>query len=332
MQEKEYACILVNFGGPRNLEEIPSFLKELLSDQEVIRTPLPGFLHRLIFSRVARKRAQKIREDYALIGGKSPIYEDTEMLASALKKRLGVEVLSFHRYLKSTHAAFLLKLEQLSAKELRILPLFPQFSYATTGSIAKFFSQKISKDSLQKMFWIKSYPCHHNYIQSMEKVIRNFLSENSLSEEETLFLFSAHGLPEKFIATGDIYQKECETSFCYIKGLFPKVESLLSYQSQFGKEVWISPATETLCNTLTTERKNVVLIPLSFTSDHIETLFEIEHLYLPILRARGFSAFRCPALNQDENWIQSLTEIVNDPSLLVTTPMLVRHKSIVPES
>ncbi len=327
--EKDYACLLVNFGGPRNLEEIESFLRELLSDQDVIRTNLPQLIHRIIFSRVAKKRALKIREDYEQIGGKSPIFEDTEAIASMLQKNLHIEVIPFHRYLPSTHSDFFSKVRSLSQKELRILPLFPQFSYATTGSIARFFSENFCGKTLQKMLWVKSYPSQVAYINSMKKVLQDFLLEKGLPEEETILLFSAHGIPQKFVCTGDIYQKECKLSFEKIRKFFPKAQHLLSYQSKFGKGLWLTPSTEDTCKTLVPDmekRKNVVLVPLSFTSDHIETLFEIEKLYLPLLQERNLSAFRCPALNREIHWIDAMGKILNDPSLFTTTQMLIRHK------
>ncbi|NNM44256.1 MAG: ferrochelatase, partial [Chlamydiae bacterium] len=329
LTEKDYACLLVNFGGPRNLEEIESFLQELLCDQDVIRTNLPPLIHKIIFSRVAKKRALKIREDYEQIGSKSPIFEDTEAIAAMLQESLHIEVIPFHRYLKGTHSHFFSKVNSLSQKELRILPLFPQFSYATTGSIARFFLSRFCGKILQKMLWIKSYPSQTNYIDSMQRVLRDFLLEKGLSEEETILLFSAHGIPQKFVCTGDIYQKECELSFEKIRKFFPKAQHLLSYQSKFGKGLWLTPSTEDMCKTLvpnTKKRKNVVLVPLSFTSDHIETLFEIEKLYLPLLQERNFLAFRCPALNRETHWIDAMGKILSDPSLFATTQMLIRHK------
>lgn len=321
------AYLLVNFGGPRDLLEVEEFLIALLNDQEVIRTSFPPFFHRLLFTRVAKRRSKKIIPDYAAIGGKSPIFEDTEALAKSVGQILGKEVLTFHRYLPSTHDAFAKKVEGLEdVKQIQILPLFPQFSYATTGSIALWLSKHLSLKTLNKLHWIKSYPSNLSYIGAMEKCLRGLLEEKGLKEEETALLFSAHGLPKRFICTGDPYQKECLLSFKLLKERFPKALAHLSYQSQFGKEEWIRPYTAEVCEKIcdwTEGRKSVVVVPLSFTSDHIETLYEIEELYVKSIRKSGLQAFRCPALNQREDWIQTVAQLLQS-SEGSTNQMLLR--------
>lgn len=308
--------LIVNFGGPRNLEEIPSFLTSLLCDRDVIRTRFPTFIHNWFFGRIARKRALKIREDYKEIGEKSPIYFDTEIIKELLEKKLQSPVLTFHRYLPSTHEE---SLRQISAqKELIVLPLFPQFCYATTGSIARILAP-------YNLRWIKSYADHPAFVESYQKRIRGFLNENELEERDTLLLFSAHGVPKIFIQEGDPYQDECQKSFeAVIKG-FPKIVGRLCYQSKFGKGEWLRPYTDEACETILSwheGRKNIVFIPISFTSDHIETLFEIEKLYLPIIKKNGLRAYRCPALNTEPYWIDALTEIAKKTDLHKTTHLI----------
>jgi ferrochelatase len=322
------AYLLVNFGGPRDLTEIEEFLIELLTDQEVIRTPFPPFFHKLLFTRVAKKRSKKIAPDYASIGGRSPIFKDTEELARSAGKILHTDVLTFHRYLPKTHAPFLERMESLrDVEQIRVVPMFPQFSYATTGSIALWFAKHLSQEILDKIGWIKSYPGHHSYISAMEKCLRDLLREKGLLEEETVLLFSAHGLPQQFICTGDVYEEECLLSFDLLKSRFPSALCRLSYQSQFGKEEWIRPYTAEVCEKISDwieGRKNVVVVPLSFTSDHIETLYEIEELYVGLIRKRGLNACRCPALNLREDWVQTVAELFNTPQVLAN-PMLIRR-------
>lgn len=320
------AYLLVNFGGPRDLVEVGAFLKELLTDQEVIRTSYPPFFHKLLFSWVAKRRAKKIAPDYALIGGKSPIFEDTEAIAQSASAMLGQDVLTFHRYLPSTHKAFIEKMESLNVDQIRVFPMFPQFSYATTGSIALWFKKNLSLKVQNKMTWIKSYPGHPSYIAAMEKCLRNFMNEQKLQREETLILCSAHGLPQSFIATGDIYEEECRLSFELLKSHFPEARFLLSFQSQFGKQEWIRPYTSEVCQKIgewAQGCKNVVVVPLSFTSDHIETLYEIEELYLTRICKGGFNAFRCPALNRNGDWIETIVELFQGKEGLAN-PMLIR--------
>jgi ferrochelatase len=310
----DYRCayLIVNFGGPRSLGEIEEFLIALLTDQDVIRTSFPPFIHQWLFRRVAKKRAVTVVHDYALIGGKSPIYEDTETIAKTVQKSLNQPIFTFHRYLPETHPAFIKTIEQLECEEIRVFPMFPQFSYATTGSIARWFLQHLSSKAIRKIRWIKSYPDHPAYITAFQNCIREFLENNQLQEEKTTLLFSAHGLPQRFIDTGDLYESECHRSFSKIAAAFPKTASYLSYQSQFGKEEWLRPYTNEFCQQVekwSQGRQHVVFIPLSFTSDHIETLYEIEQLYLPVIRERGFYGWRCPALNFREDWITAIGTI-----------------------
>ncbi|PIS02257.1 MAG: ferrochelatase [Chlamydiae bacterium CG10_big_fil_rev_8_21_14_0_10_42_34] len=314
-----YPILLVNFGGPRNLDEVAPFLKELLCDRDVIRTRFPKFFHNWLFSRIARKRATKVKEDYELIGGASPIYFDTENLAKALSEKLQVEVLTFHRYLPATHAASIEKMKK--AKELKVLPLFPQYCSATTGSIARFLSHLPPN----KLKWIKSYAKHPAFIKAYQKRIANFLTEKGLKEEDTVLFFSAHGVPKSFIQEGDIYESECIDSFNEVMKAFPKTLGRLCYQSKFGRGEWLRPYTNEACDEICNwneGRKQIVFIPISFTSDHIETLFEIEKLYLPIIESKGLNAYRCPALNLESYWVDALLEIAQGPAVLSSKSLI----------
>lgn len=295
--------LIVNFGGPRHLAEVEPFLVELLTDRDVIDSKMPDWLHRRFFTYIARKRAKKIGIDYELIGGKSPIFEDTEKVAEAVAPG----TLTYHRYLPATHALFIEKMRQ--AKDLIVFPMFPQFSYTTTGSIARWFAQTLPEEVLYSLYWVRSYGDHPLYVQLIANKMRAFLSFHQLEESETLFLFSAHGLPKAYIDRGDPYQQECERSFAAIASHFPKALSHLTYQSKFGKGEWLRPYTDEFCARLLEPRaqdRQVVVIPLSFTSDHIETLFEVEYQYLPLIRSRGLQAYRLPALNQAKEWIQAI--------------------------
>lgn len=299
--------LIVNFGGPRDLKEVEPFLVELLTDRDVINSKMPNWLHHRFFTYIARKRAKKISVDYELIGGKSPIYEDTEAVARAVSP----EAITFHRYLPATHQQFIETAQEQEG--LVVFPMFPQFSYTTTGSIARWFSETLGEETVQGLRWVKSYGDHPLYAALMAKKIRNFLLEHQLDEENTVLLFSAHGLPKKYIDEGDPYLDECQRSFKSIADYFPKAASHLSFQSKFGKGEWLRPYTDEFCAELWIPRsqdKQVVMIPLSFTSDHIETLFEIESLYLPLLRKRGLAAYRLPAFNRDPEWIEVIQNLI----------------------
>ncbi|MBU6149776.1 MAG: ferrochelatase, partial [Verrucomicrobia bacterium] len=273
------------------------------------------FLQDLLFKKIARKRSEKVAKDYALIGGKSPIFEDTEWMASSLRSQSDFPVLTFHRYITETHKSFLEKMISLPQDEISVFPMFPQFSYATTGSIARFFEKHLPSNICKKLKWTPSYFSHEKYIEAFARIIASLLAEKGLVEEETALLFSAHGLPKSFIEEGDPYQHQCEVSFQKLSEKFPKALSLLSYQSQFGKSQWITPSTAKMCEQVKEwiqDKKQIVFIPLSFTSDHIETLFEIEYEYVQPLRDLGYKAYRCPSLGRDFQWVQAVEAIVTE--------------------
>jgi ferrochelatase len=322
------SIILVNFGGPRSIEEIPSFLTALLTDGDVIRTSFPRFFEKWFFKRMARQRAQIIANDYKLIGGKSPIFDDTEAVAKEIRSRLNVPVITFHRYLTETHAETLRQIQESSSEEFIVFPLFPQFSYSTTGSIARFFEDNLDEKILSKMRWIKSYPTQASYVAAMQSVIREYLTKEKLAEKDVVLFFSAHGLPQEFVDEGDPYERECRRSFDAIRQGFPDAHSLIAFQSKFGPGEWIRPYTSELCETPQTwnnGRRNVVFVPLAFTSDHIETLFEIEYQYLPAIRAQGLEAFRCPAMNLRQDWLDAIVEILKEP-FYAMNEYLIREK------
>lgn len=317
--KKKKAILIANFGGPRNQKEIIPFLKELLTDQEVVRTPLPSFLHKLLFRRIAQKRAQSVSKDYGSIGGKSPIFEETEKVAQALTKRMSLPIFTFHRYLPATHSAFVRQLKNSDFDEFWVFPMFPQFSYSTTGSIAKWFKDHLPQSICHKLFWLKSYPQEKPYIDLYTQRIEHFIQYKKLNKQSLILLFSAHGLPAKFVEQGDTYQKECEQSFDAITASFPECQSILCYQSKFGPGQWLKPYTIDMCHKMdqwaAPGRKNVLFIPLAFTSDHIETLHEVETEYMPVVRNKGRNTYRLPAFNHGEDWIMAIEKLLQSPRI-----------------
>jgi protoporphyrin/coproporphyrin ferrochelatase len=324
--KSERAIILANFGGPRSIPEIRSFLTELLTDRDVVRTRLPKPLNTLLFRRVAKKRAVTVAADYATIGGKSPIHADTEWVAEQLQQRLDIPVLPFHRYLPSTHAPFLEQLTQLDPLQVDVLPMFPQFTYATTGSIARWFSKHVP--FAHRLRWIKSYPDHPRFIDAYAAQIAPLIED----EAETLLLCSAHGIPKQYVDEGDPYRRECERTFSALTSRFPKAAALLSFQSQFGKAEWLRPYTAQVAQNIEAHlqgRSRVLIVPISFTSDHIETLFEIEQEHILPMRQSGITCARVPALNREEVWLSAIESILTG-SDRVRTADLVRSADRAP--
>lgn len=326
MYQKNRCYIIANFGGPRDLTEVAPFLQSLLTDKEVIRSILPQFIHSLFFSWVAKRRARKIVHEYKSMGGCSPIYKDTEALVGQLQQSLSDPILAFHRYLPATHESFIQNVTKMNCEEICIFPMFPQFTYATTGSIAKWFSHHFPKQIVNKMRWIKSYAAHPAFVRAHQVQIHGFLQKMNLKQEETVLLFSAHGVPQVFIDKGDIYQDECHASFAHIMKGFPKALGKLCYQSKFGRGEWVKPYTIDVSKSIREwheKRENVVFVPISFTSDHIETLCEIENEYMTVIREKGLRAFRVPALTLLPEWIEAIQILLQETNLC-SNQMLIR--------
>jgi ferrochelatase len=329
MTSKKICYLIVNFGGPRTLTEIEPFLRELLTDRDVVRTSFPSLIHNYIFRKIARKRSEKTAKEYIHMGGGSPIYADTEAVAKALQEKLPHPLLTFHRYLPATHEAFIQQASSLESEEIRVFPLFPQFTYATTGSVARWFREKLPYTIVNKMRWIKSYPAHPAFVRAHQNNIEEFLQSHQLQQEEIALLFTAHGIPEQFVLTGDIYQSECELSFSAVARGFPKALSKLAYQSKFGPGEWLRPYTSEMSQNVhkwNEGKKHIVFVPNSFTSDHIETLCEIENEYMVPIKEQELQAYRVPALTLRKDWIDAIESILQETNLC-HNQMLIRPKS-----
>ena len=325
MKEKNTAYIIANFGGPRTLDEIEPFLSSLLCDKDVLRTPLPQFLHSLLFRWIAKRRAPKVRPEYEHMGGGSPIYQSTEAVAERLKAKGYSPILTFHRYLPATHQDFIQQVTALKVDEIRVFPMFPQFTYATTGSIARWFQKNLPKKTVSQLRWLKSYPSYPSFAAAYAALIREKIEGIGLKPEETILLFSAHGIPRKFVDTGDVYTKECEDSFHAVMSHFPGYLGKLSYQSKFGPGEWVRPYTIDVCEEIQSwceGRKHVVFVPISFTSDHIETLCEIENDYMTVIREKGLEAHRVPALNLLPEWTEAIADLLEE-DFLTSNQMLL---------
>lgn len=317
------AYLLANFGGPRSTNEIEPFLSSLLTDPLVTGNFLFPFLHKKLFSTIAKRRALKVAAHYNLIGGSSPIYNDTELLAKQLSIRLQTPVVPFHRYLPITHADSLRRIQKLSSNHhFEALPLFPHFTYSVTGSIVQFLFQQLPELSIT---WIPNFGEHSQFVTHTVQHIETFLSSNNLTKQDCSFVFSVHSLPEKYIRSGDPYQQECERSYKKIIQILNPCESILCYQSKFGIGRWLTPSTQYICQTLDTTKPYVLVVPFGFVSDHIETLYEIDHLYLPILKNR-YQAFRIPSIYTSPLWASTLAKILLHSEKLSPQQILCKKK------
>jgi len=300
--------ILSNLGGPLSLEDVEPFLYNLFSDPYIFKIPFQKPLARLI----AKLRAKKTRKYYELMGGKSPQYEQTQAQAIALKESLGedYEVVVGMRYWKPFIKDAVLQLVQKGVKEIVFLPLYPQYSITTTGSAIAEFQRVLKELGLSdlRVKIIKEFYDHPLFVKAWTEQIKSVLP----NPEGFHFLFSAHSLPVKIIESGDPYKEQTERSVQLIMENFPNQDYTLAYQSKVGFGKWLEPATDEVIEELIKRGvKKLLVIPISFVSEHSETLYELDYQYKNLALSLGYEEFiRVPTLQTNPIFIECLKELV----------------------
>jgi protoporphyrin/coproporphyrin ferrochelatase len=317
--ESPIAVVLMNMGGPDSLEGVEPFLYNLFRDHDLIPLPL-GFLWQRRFARmVSRARAKTVREYYKLIGGRSPLGDITAEQAKKLQERLGARY-SCHvamRYTPPFTRDAIAGVRAAGAKKIVALSLYPHYTTATTGSslweLRRELAGKSPAAGAVELVEIDRWPEHPAYLDALATQVRRGLEQFPESARAGVeLLFSAHGLPETFIEKGDPYVKDLERT---IAGVLLRLGGQrawrLSFQSRAGKARWLEPSTDEVLRLLAkTGRKDVLAIPISFVSDHIETLYEIDLLFGDEAKALGLNFKRAPSLNVEPAFIEALAQLV----------------------
>jgi ferrochelatase len=311
MTEKK-AVLLLQMGGPDSLDAIRPFLLNLFTDREIIKIG-PAWLQPLIARIIVKKRAAHVEENYRLIGGKSPLRELTEGQASALEKVLGENYRCFvaMRYWRPSTLDALAGIKKAGIKEVTALSLYPHYSRATTGSSIKELQRILAESGVEfSVKYIENFHDDPGYIEAMVEKIKEGLDKfHPLADVE--LLFSAHSLPQSFIDEGDPYLAQIQESVRLIMKHFA-IPHHLSFQSKAGPVKWLEPSTDDMLQKLAgLGVKNLLVVPLSFVSDHIETLHEIDIEYSKKAWELGIAKFeRMPSLNSSPRFIEALASLV----------------------
>ncbi|MDD5435450.1 MAG: ferrochelatase, partial [Nitrospira sp.] len=278
------AVLLINLGGPDSLDAVEPFLYNLFSDPDIMG--YNRFIIKPLARYISKKRSPQVKEFYKLIGGRSPILELTNQQGEALKKLLsmsktgGYEVFVAMRYWSPMIEDVIKELLTLQLKKIIVLPLYPHYSVTTTGSTLNEFNRiwrRIGTSAIEVKV-VKEWYDNPLYINAMSEMIKNALEVNGLDLENCHIVFSAHGLPVRFIEKGDPYARHIERTVELISGrLGSRGNYHLCYQSRVGPLKWLGPYTEEMLKELGRKGvKNVLLVPISFVSDHLETLYEMD--------------------------------------------------------
>jgi ferrochelatase len=289
------AVILFNLGGPDSLEAVQPFLRNLFGDRAII--DLPGWL-RLPLARVlARSRAVKARKIYAQIGGSSPILGQSETQARALEQALAGDGNTWRafvcmRYWHPLTEEIVQQVRGFAPDRVLLLPLYPQFSTTTTASSIASWQREIGRFAVSTRT-VCCYPEEPGFIEASAQLIRAELA--TLEKGAFSLLFSAHGLPEKVIEAGDPYQYQVERTAAAIARLLSLNAAddwRVCYQSRVGPLKWIGPSTEHEILVAGRAGKAVVIYPLSFVSEHSETLVELDRQFRELANRSGVRDYR----------------------------------------
>lgn len=312
------AVILFNLGGPDSLKAVRPFLYNLFSDPDIFKFPL-GWLGQKFFAwMIARRRTAEASKNYAAIGGRSPILEHTQEQAIALQLSLAMEgeydVFVCMRYWHPMTKEVVGELKQKAYETVILLPLYPQYSITTTGSSINEFSRQCKKQNYQpKIKIIKQWYDSELYQQAIVAELEAALASlPDATPENTALLFSAHGLPKKMIAQGDVYQQQIEATVYAISNRLRWPDTTLCYQSRVGPLEWLQPYTKDIITEKAEQGcKNMLVYPIAFTSDHVETLYELAIEYAKLAAESGITNYKVvPALNDHPDLIEALKELV----------------------
>ena len=305
-------------GGPSTLDDVEPFLYNLFMDPDIIEIPLVGKLLRpFIAGKIASKRSGKVREYYKKIGGGSPLLKITLDQAAALEEALSgagdFSTFTAMRYWRPFTDEAVSRVLRFKPDRVILLPLYPQYSGTTTGSSLNEFYRvwKKAGGSGAELCEIRDWHDHGGYISAWAANIREGLK--SFGGGAPHLNFSAHGIPVKRVEQGDPYRKQTEeTVRLILEALGWTGNWSLTYQSRVGPVKWLEPATDLSIEKLGKEgTKGLLMVPISFVSDHSETLYEMDIQYRELATASGIERFeRAPSLNTGSLFIEALRDIV----------------------
>ncbi|HYC76038.1 MAG TPA: ferrochelatase [Planctomycetota bacterium] len=314
---RPWALVALNMGGPDSLEAVRPFLRNLLSDPRIVRLPFPLSLAQGAFAEiVSRRRARSATEGYRALGGGSPLrcwseLQATKAAAAAARRGLACEPFVAMRYWKPFASEVAREIRARGCAGVAALTLYPQFSDATTGTSLVDFRAALEREGLAGTPYVEidRWPLLPGYLDATAASVRAALPSEG---PPPFVLFSAHGLPVSYVKRGDPYLSEIEATYRGVRErLPPDLETALSFQSRVGPAKWLEPYTDATIEALADRGvKRLMLVPLSFTSDNIETSYEMDSGYGDLARSRGLEFTRPAALNGDDLLCDALGALV----------------------
>ena len=311
---KRIAIILFQLGGPDSQAAVEPFLYRLFCDPDIINFPGAFLARKPLAKLISTTRSKIVRQHYAEIGGGSPIRRLTEQQAQALQAELrpyiSARAIVAMRYWHPDSQEAIATLESTPFDELVLLPLYPHYSFATTGSSLKEWN-RLYKPQVP-VHVVDHFYDHPDYIAAIVERVNGVLQELP-NPDEVHLLFSAHGLPMALVEKGDPYPKQIQETVQLVRelGAWPNPHALC-FQSRVGPQKWLQPSLpDTIEKLARSGIKRVLVIPVSFLTEHIETLHEINIEAREQAESSGISQFlMMPALNDSPLLIRALADLV----------------------
>ena len=316
--KKQNAVVLLNMGGPNNLEEVEIFLRNMFADKNIL-TMKSSLLRKFVGGMIVFTRTESSQDIYRQLGGKSPIVGHTKNLVKKLQNRLGANVVVDFamRYTPPFACEVLDRLKDKDIEKIYLIPLYPQYSTTTTKSSLEDFEECYHTNNLDAtLVEIKHFFENKSYNKAIINSIKNKMQDSLYNDFD--LVFSAHGLPQKIVDNGDVYEKHIQKHIEILKSML-KEEGLafhhihLAYQSKVGRMEWLKPSLEDKLKTI--KNKGVIIFPIAFTIDNSETDYELDIEYREIAEELGFLDYRvCSCPNDSDEFVDALEEIYHKMS------------------
>ncbi len=308
------AVVLFNLGGPDSLKAVKPFLFNLFRDRAII--DLPAAVRYPLAALISTTRERLAQANYAIMGGASPLLRETTAQAGALDAVLQSKAPQFEarcfvamRYWKPFAKETAAAVAAFQPDEIVLLPLYPHYSTTTTGSSLKDWLSVYKGPGRSRT--ICCYPTAQGLIAAKVRAIRDTW-RNAGEPANVRLLFSAHGLPQKIVDRGDPYQAQIEATAAAIAASLPELTDWkVCFQSRVGRLEWLKPSTEEEVRRAGAEGKGVLVAPIAFVSEHVETLVELDHEYARLAREVGCAPYlRAPTPSVDLDFIDGLARAV----------------------
>ena len=310
---KKEAIILLNMGGPNNLDEVELFLKNMFSDPNIL-TMKSGLLRAFVGGMITFLRTESSQEIYRKLGGKSPIVDLTKEIVSKMQDIVGDDVIVdfVMRYTPPFAPEVIERLKTENVSRIYLIPMYPQYSTTTTKSSLEDFYESLHVSGLDAtVYEIKHYFENQNYNRAVIERIKETMDDDNYEDFD--LVFSAHGLPQKIIVEGDPYQSHIEKNVEILKEMLVERgmdfrEIHLAYQSKVGPMKWLEPSLAQKLQTI--RNRGVIIYPIAFTVDNSETDYELSMEYKEIAQEIGFKSYKvCRCVNDHPLFIDALVEI-----------------------